>query len=120
MKNLLKSIFTLLMIMVSYQTNASSQYSSRITSLHTVQNSDGSSLTYFALDTSNPRSTLPACTSNPIWVINTSSAMSDIAKSQVSLLLMAFSMGRPINVIGMGVCNFYPGIETASDIWVTN
>jgi hypothetical protein len=117
MKNYLTKISRIssfILIFLSSFTFSSSQYTARITSFNTSDHSGGSSLTYFVLENNGTRTTT-TCTYS-YWVVNTDNM--DEYKTQVSLLLTAFSQNKPINIVGTGNCN--SGGEIADYIWVTN
>lgn len=103
-KKIITSLATAFIGLTATIAAGSNQYFARISQLHAYQNGAGQpGVVYFALENNGTRGTLPACVTDGRYVLM-NNADNEVAKSQVGLLIMAFSQGRPITVWGSGVC----------------
>src|SRR5690606_12912369 len=84
---------------------ASTQQSGRIKHIGSTQHLNGvNQYTYFELEDNGTRSSLPSCANNAKhWIINEKDP--DIAKHQISIILMAKAQGRMLYVEGNNACD---------------
>jgi len=115
------SSLILAVLSMSVQAGAvTTQTATRVTSIQMYQDSSGTTngFVYFTVENNGTRSALPSCTTNATaWFVN-NAADRETEKAQVSLLMMAYSQGRPIYIQGRSNCK--SGIELAEYIWVSN
>ncbi|MGE5170867.1 MAG: hypothetical protein ACM3JC_10940 [Rudaea sp.] len=100
-----------MLLLAAGSARAQSSQIGTVDRLH-IRATDG--IVYFYIQ--GVRSTLPACASQPYWVIANETSVS--GKQQLALLMMAEAAGKPVIVYGAGTCTRWPDGEDVREIAV--
>jgi len=78
-------------------------------SMSVAQSSSGP-LFFFDLPVSTGR---PACATSGSWIIDPNALL---AAEQISLLKLAFALGKPVNVVGFNSCTVSGGVQQTAEV----